>query len=166
MLASKESGKLSYDEKLVERQFQYSIIAEIREETIKNDIQTLTETYKSDEHLTEGINDIVRRQQERPSKLKTQSKTSKVNAKFVEESEIVKELKALRLDVNEIKKKQDTGTEASEQPYKGGRRNKCNNCQGKARKCSRCWGCGGTGHCMYRCPGNENRSLEGNHIQL
>ena len=55
--------------------------------------------------MIEGINDIVRRQQEREGKLKTQRQTSKVNVTSVEESEILKELKALRLDVNDIKKK-------------------------------------------------------------
>ena len=73
MFTPKEPGKFSYDNKLVERQFQYSIMTGIRDETIKDDIQTLIESYKSDEQLIEGINDIVRRQQERESKLKPEA---------------------------------------------------------------------------------------------
>ena len=60
MFASKEPDELSYEEKLVKRQFQYSIMTGIRDVTITKDIQTLNETYKSDKHLIEGIDDIVR----------------------------------------------------------------------------------------------------------
>ena len=158
IFASKEPGKLNYDPELVEKQFQHSVITGVRDESIKNDVQYLIESYKTDEGLIEGINDIVRKQQERESKLKLHKTSSKVlSLNTSEESEIIKELKALRLDVNEIKRKQGSGTEQQSK-----RKNKCDNCQGRAGKCSHCWACGGTGHFMYRCPLNEDRSLEGN----
>lgn len=165
IFASKEPGKLSYDAKLVEKQFQHSVITGVRDELIKNDIQTLIETYKTDEQLIEGVNEIVRRQHERDNKLRS-NKTTKVMS-ISDENEILKELRALRLDVNEMKQKKGSGTEEKQQVNNQPRRTKCDNCRGKSGKCSHCWSCGGTGHFMYRCPGNkgpgnEDRSLAGN----
>ena len=104
------------------------------------------------------MNDIVRRQQERESKLKTPNKIGRVSTVSLEESIILKELKALRVEVNEIKKRQGSGTENNEQSNPSHKK-KCDNCKGKSGKCSHCWSCGGTGHFQYRCPGNEQQSL-------
>lgn len=74
--------------------------------------------------------------------LKTSDKTSRVAAVSLEESETLKELKALRVEVNEIKKKQGSGTESTERSNPLPKR-KNDNCKGKSGKCSHCWSCGG-----------------------
>ena len=51
------------------------------------------------------MNDIVRRQQDRES-LQTSRKAGRVSNVSLEESEILKELNAHRVEVNEIEKKQ------------------------------------------------------------
>ena len=102
--ASKEVINFAYDKKLVERQLHNSLITGIREESICYELDSLLRNFTSDEKLLENVNEVVRRQTERNNKLGI-GKCKVLNVKTSDESEVLKELKSLRLEINELKAK-------------------------------------------------------------
>ena len=115
LFCSKESGSgtISYDEKLVEGQFKHSICTGVRDEAIRNDLRTVLEKYKTDENLIEEVNKLVRLQEEINTKfkLKKVSKLSAEESTETLENQIIKELKALRAEVNVLKNNADSKSE-------------------------------------------------------
>lgn len=110
LFCSKESGSgtISYDGKLVEGQFKHSICTGVRDEAIRNDLRTVLEKYKTDENLIEEVNRLVRLQEEINTKFKPKkvSKLSAEESTETLENQIMKELKALRAEVNVLKNNQ------------------------------------------------------------
>ena len=164
--SSKESGSLKYDTSLVDNQFKHSLTTGIREESIRLEFKALLEHYDSDEKLIEKVNELERQQEERNNKFK-QKKVSKVSAEESTETlenRIMKELKALRAEVNVLKTNSESKSEnrggAEGRPSDRRKRKACSNCSGTDRKCVHCWKCGSSDHLQRRCPENIRGSLK------
>lgn len=156
--ASKEATDFSYDRKLVEKQLHHSLITGIRDESVKYELDTLLRNYSTDEKLLESVNEMVRRQKERDSKFGK----LKVHNLKTDDSEVLRELKALRVEVNELKSKyanQQAQSGVGNGPKKT--RNSCENCAKTNSWCKHCYKCGSSEHYQYRCPENSEGSLQG-----
>lgn len=152
LFSGKESDLPTYDEKLVIHQFRQSITTGIRDVNIGMESQNLIATFDTDEQLIQGMNEIERRHQEREAKQKTRKEVSHVSA---EESVVLKELKALRLEVNALK-----SSASSTDSGRPRRRRACDNCrQNQMNNCRHCWNCGEADHISRKCPKNGNRSM-------
>lgn len=134
----------------------------IRDDSIRTELKTLLEKYESDEKLIEEVNKLVSLQEE----INTKFKVKKVNKLSTEESsegfetQIIKELKALRAEVNELRNSKDKPNDAKSNGKPDSRKKSCPNCVGKPGRCVHCWKCGSPDHRQFHCPENSQGSLK------
>ena len=133
------------------------MIPGIRDDSIRLELDALLRNYTTDEKFLESVTEMVRRQAERNNKYRGKCKVLSVTT---EESEVLKELKSLRLEVKELKStysksnQSQTGTENETSVTKKRNRNSCKNCVSLNARCTHCYNCGSSEHYQYRCPEN------------
>lgn len=152
LCAGKESSLPTYDDALVIHQFRHSVSTGIRNDQIRAEAQELLKTFDNDESLIEGMNLIVRRHQEMDLKLRP-NKVCSVNSGVTDESSVLKELKEIRLEINELKAKQ-----SNDRKYVKPRARSCEHCIRNKQNCRHCWNCGAGDHISRNCPKNDSRS--------
>ena len=86
------------------RHSSHAISTGVRDDSIRMEIQILLSRYKSDEELIQGINTIAKDHSERQKKLNVNKKTQCLATEANYQENMLKELKALRVEVNEMKK--------------------------------------------------------------
>ena len=161
--ASKEATDFAYDSKLVEKQLHHSLITGVRDENIRLELDSLLQNYTTDEKLLENVNEMVRCQTERSNKFGGKPRVMSVMG--TEESEVLEELKSLRLEVKELKSnynKSHQSQSATEVPNKRKNRNSCKNCESSSSttRCTHCYNCGSSELYQFRCPENARGSLQ------
>ena len=160
MFASKESATIRYDPELVQQSFRHSVSTGIREDGIRAECHQLLQSYDDDENLIEGVNDIVRRGEENKTKLSKPCRVSSLAES--EESVLMKEIKSLRADLNELKTSHKHGhryqdVSSRNDTGRSSTRRTCKKCDPGTR-CSHCWTCGSSTHRQRWCPENTEGS--------
>lgn len=164
--ACKESDLPTYDDKLVMHQLRHSLSTGIRNDGIRTESLALIKSFTSDENLIQGMNEIERRHVESDEKLKVKKDVSRVT---VEESEILKELKALKIEVNQLKTQKSCSETDNKMPSQNPtrrvrRRRACENCTRSGSNCRHCWNCGAGDHLSRNCSKNAERPMsKGDH---
>lgn len=167
LFSSKEASanSIAYDEKLVEGQFKHSLCTGVREEGIRAELRSLIEKYETDEKLIEEVNKLVSLQEE----INCKFKPKKINKLLADEpsetveNQIMKELKALRAEVNQLRESKDVSSDTKgndKQDRQIKKKRSCPSCVGKMGRCVHCWKCGSPDHRQFRCPENSTGSLE------
>ena len=158
----KDSDLPTYDEHLVLHQFRHSLSTGIRNDSIRSESLTLINSFKNDEQLIREMNLIERRHMECEEKLKTKKEVANLN---VEESEILKELRALKVEVNELKSQRvssetDHRRSTMDSSRRPRRKRTCESCQNRNQSdCRHCWNCGAGDHLARRCQKNGTGSM-------
>ncbi|MCG8429996.1 MAG: hypothetical protein MJA29_02335 [Candidatus Omnitrophica bacterium] len=148
---------IKYDQKLVAEQFNKGLVTGIRDDRIRVELSPILDTYTMDEELLQAVNDITRKLTDRDEKLKkSNARVTSVEAPEAASAALLAEIKALRVEVAELKKKASSdqaATSTSDAPVdqKPGksrrRRGICKRCQEKnASQCDHCFACFETGH--------------------
>jgi hypothetical protein len=152
VFASKENTSLSYEVKLVEEQFRHTVATGLRDDNIRAELQSVLAVYETDEALLDAVNDITQKRQERQMKMGSAPAAVKVQSATHLQEDIVQQLKALRVEVSEMKR-QGYGS-GEHKPRGQPRGRKCSACQDTPGRCTHCYGCGSGEHYRRDCPEN------------
>jgi hypothetical protein len=153
------------DAKLVENQFKNTICTGLRNGLIRVELQGYA--YGDDQELIDRLNEITHRHAETEGKFGA-IKRAEVKSAEVESHTVLEEIKALRLEVQDLKKQSNAAhnspnggnhsTADSNGPNTSNHRAKksrwmCENCRKtNAEKCNHRFLCGGSGHRKFECP--------------
>jgi len=150
IFADKESST-KYGTALIDKLFRQSVETGIRDDGLRVELASVLKSFKTDEELLQNINDITRKQGERASKINSKEKS--VKALLTEpEGRLLTELKALRVEVGELKGRFEKAERNGETaPSSGGRfprrRGQCKRCyENQVLRCDHCFRCGQLGH--------------------
>jgi hypothetical protein len=146
LFASQEnSDELKYSPDLVHKLFSRTVQTGLRDQVLRQEMKTiLTDNTWTDADLLDKLNKIVRRENENKQMVgKTVVAAVKCSEPDSSIAELVKEMKALKMDVAQLK---DTAHSEKSGPVQG-----CASCREQNRKCHHCWLCGASGHQKRNC---------------
>jgi len=168
LFASKET-ELSYDAKLVERQFQYAVATGLRDDLLRTEVKVLLQNYTTDEQLVQGLFDAHQQLEERRSKITPIDHRVSAKELAAEQPGVLEAIQALRLEVKELQrqstiqpgnpvpetKSRDSATAGTDRDARR-RRNACKACiETGVPRCFHCFFCGSSEHYRRYCPSKK-----------
>jgi hypothetical protein len=168
IIFSDKENKVKFDKNLVGQTFRQSVKTGLRDDHIRSELAPVLKRFTTDEELLQSLNDITRKAAERSSKL---GKSVKVASTDRKEDAVLAELRALRVEMAELKEKvhsnsksgSNTNTDANHGQRKPRRRGICSQCQEKGEfPCSHCFQCFSTTHRKSDCPQAKKPTISGN----